>query len=110
MTQTIIELQNVSTRFGNKQIHQNLNLEIYEGEVLGIVGGSGSGKTTLLRTMLMLQTCETGEIKILGHSLFHAGKRLEQEIRRNWGVMFQHGALFSSLTVLENVAFPFAGA
>lgn len=106
MTTPIIQLENIATSFGAKKIHQNLYLDIYEGEALGLVGGSGSGKTTLLRAILMLKKCDMGDIKIFGESIFHASEKTKIKIQSLWGVMFQHGALFSSLTVLENVAFP----
>lgn len=102
----VIELKNVSTHIADKIIHQNLNLTIYPGEILAIVGGSGSGKTTLLRAILKLQPLTTGKIEIFGQDIYHSSSTIEEQILSNWGVMFQHGALFSSLTVLENVMFP----
>lgn len=102
----IIEVRDLETRFGQHVIHRDLNLDVERGEILAIVGGSGSGKTTLLRQILMLERPSGGEILLLGRST----QALDaQEVRSLWtrmGVMFQHGALFTSLTVLENVCLP----
>lgn len=102
----IIELKNLGLRFGEKWIHRNLNLTVLKGEILGIVGGSGCGKTALLRQMLQLQKPTTGKIKIFGIDALNATETQLNEIRENWGVVFQQGALFSSLTTIENIAFP----
>ena len=102
----IIEISNLSTRFGTTYVHQDLNLTVKRGEVLGIVGGSGSGKTTLLRTMLALTKPYAGSIKVFGHELTNASRGTLLEVQKRWGVLFQQSALFSSLTLLENVAFP----
>ncbi len=108
MTQTdaIIEIHNLQTRFGSTVIHNNLNLTINRGEVLGIVGGSGSGKTTLLRAILALNPVYSGSIKIFGEELTTASHETLLKIQRRWGVLFQQNALFSSLTLQENVSFP----
>jgi len=102
----IIEVSHLTTKFGDTYIHKNLNLQVNKGEVLGIVGGSGSGKTTLLREMLALTKPVSGSIKIFGQELLTASPRTLLAIQRRWGVLFQENALFSSLTVLENVSFP----
>lgn len=102
----IIEVKNVSVKLGNASIHHNLNLEVKRGEILAIVGGSGSGKTTLLREMLMLQKIDSGTIKVFGKDLAKLSPHELLAIQRRWGVLFQHSALFSSLTLLENTAFP----
>jgi phospholipid/cholesterol/gamma-HCH transport system ATP-binding protein len=102
----IIEIQKLSTAFGEHFVHQDLNLTIYEHEILAIVGGSGSGKTTLLRAILMLQPIVSGSIKIFDQEIIHCRASVAKKLERSWGVLFQQGALFSSLTVLENVAFP----
>jgi phospholipid/cholesterol/gamma-HCH transport system ATP-binding protein len=102
---TIIEIKNLSVTLTDKNILSDLDLDIQKGEVLAVVGGSGSGKTTLLRSILMLIPAQ-GSIKVLGKEILNSDARTQQWVRRYWGMMFQHGALFSSLTLLENVMFP----
>lgn len=105
-TRPIIEIKNLKIRLGGEWIHNNLNLTVNRGEILGIVGGSGSGKTTLLREMLMLQRPDAGSIRIFDHELTIASHETLLDIQKRWGVLFQQNALFSSLSVLENTAFP----
>lgn len=102
----IIEIKGLMTRFGQSIVHENLDLTVYKGEVLGIVGGSGSGKTTLLRQILMLNKPAQGSIHVFGKNILTANYKEQASIRRRWGVAFQQNALFSSLTLLENVCFP----
>ena len=109
MTKTakpIIRIKNLTTRLGGKTIHSHLNLEIKQGEILGIVGGSGSGKTTLLREMLGLLKASSGNITIFDTDITQASSKELLAIQRRWGVLFQQNALFSSLNLLENVSFP----
>ncbi len=108
MTQSedIIQISNLSTRFGDVYIHRDLNLTVKRGEVLGIVGGSGSGKTTLLRTMLALNKPYAGSVRVFNEELTTASNQVLLEVQKRWGVLFQSSALFSSLTLMENVAFP----
>ena len=87
-------------------MHKDINLTVNRGEILAIVGGSGSGKTTLLREMLMLQKPDAGSIRIFDHELMNASTAVRSAVQHRWGVLFQQNALFSSLTVLENAAFP----
>lgn len=103
---TIIDVKNVSLQLGGAIVHKNLSLSVNRGEILAIVGGSGSGKTTLLREMLMLQRPDSGSIKIFDHELTTASPLTLLEVQKRWGVLFQQNALFSSLTVQENTAFP----
>ena len=101
---TIIKVSNVKTVFDERVVHDALNLEIKKGEIYGLLGPSGCGKTTLLREMVLLQKFHGGEINILGHNLSNIGHSESQALRREWGVLFQAGALFSSLTIAENIA------
>lgn len=105
-TEAVIELKDVSITLGGSRIHDHLNLSIFRGEILGIVGGSGSGKTTLLREILMLQPPDSGSVKVFGTELMSASSETLLEVQKRWGVLFQQNALFSSLSVLNNVAFP----
>lgn len=102
----VIQVTDLMTRFGDSVIHRGLNLSVYRGEVLCIVGGSGSGKTTLLRELLGLDPPTAGRIEILGTALADLGAEHLMQLRRQSGVLYQSGALFSALTVLENIALP----
>jgi phospholipid/cholesterol/gamma-HCH transport system ATP-binding protein len=101
-----IEVQGLVSRFGERVIHDGLNLKVRRGEVLGVVGGSGSGKTVLLNTLIGLKVPEAGVVKIFGQDLDKATHAKWDAIERSWGVLFQRGALFSNLTVKENVSAP----
>lgn len=106
MSDIAISLKNITNSFGKQVVHQNLNLEVRKGEILGIIGGSGSGKSVLLRTIIDLRKPQKGEVEVMGINMRTAsGARLEAA-RKNWGVLFQDGALFSSLTVSENIQVP----
>jgi phospholipid/cholesterol/gamma-HCH transport system ATP-binding protein len=105
-TQAVIQIQGVCTRFGDKVVHDGLDLEVRRGEIFAIVGGSGSGKSTLLREMILLQRPDTGSLQVLGVDLPTATPEQTLDLRQRWGVMFQHGGLFAALTVLENVGLP----
>lgn len=102
----IIEIENLYTRFGSHIIHEDINLSVYSGEVLTLVGGSGSGKTTLLRQMLGLETPAQGNVKIFGCSRYDCNLDELRNLRNRSGVLFQQGALFSALTVYDNIALP----
>jgi len=102
----VIDLQQVTTRFGAHEVHRKLNLQVRRAEVFAIIGGSGSGKSTLLREMIMLHRPNAGRIEVLGLDLQNLSHADALELRLRWGVMFQHGGLFGSLTVLENIGLP----
>lgn len=104
--ENIIEVRGLKNLLGGYWIHNNLDFHVNKGDIVAIVGGSGSGKTTLLRSILMLQKPISGTIKVFNTDLLQDSEAAKARVRRRWGVMFQHGALFSSLTVLENVLFP----
>lgn len=106
MMSTVIEVKNVKTVFGSRTIHESLNLNIQSGEIYGLLGPSGCGKTTLMREMVMLQKYHSGNINILGFDLSNISSADAQKLRREWGVLFQAGALFSSLSIKENIALP----
>ena len=105
--EAIIDVRNLVTCFKDGScVHQDLNFTVYRNEVIAIVGGSGTGKTTLLREILLLQPVTAGEIYVFGQDILNASAAELKILRQRWGMMFQSGALFSGLTVLENVAFP----
>ncbi|MGH8248563.1 MAG: ABC transporter ATP-binding protein [Gammaproteobacteria bacterium] len=101
-----IEVRNLVTHYGHRQILHGVNLDIYEGEIIIIMGGSGSGKSTLLRYLLGLGTPTRGTIKLLGKDITRMRAQEMHELRKNMGVAFQGGALLSSMTVGENVQLP----
>jgi phospholipid/cholesterol/gamma-HCH transport system ATP-binding protein len=103
---TVIKLTGITTRFGHHVVHRDVDLSVVHGEILCIVGGSGSGKTTLLRQMLGLDRPTEGRIEVLGKPLSELASEQLNALRRHSGVLFQRGALFSALTVAENVALP----
>ncbi len=102
----IIEVRGLINQFGTQRIHDGLDLDVRRGEVLGVVGGSGTGKSVLLRTIVKLNRPFAGEIHVLDVDVVKASRREFEQLLRRWGVLFQDGALFSSLTVAENIAVP----
>ena len=99
-------MRGVVNRFGQQLVHDGLDLDVRPGEILGVVGGSGSGKSVLMRTILGLQEPSAGEIEVFGIDARSNDPAQRREIERHTGVLFQDGALFSSLTVGENVQVP----
>jgi phospholipid/cholesterol/gamma-HCH transport system ATP-binding protein len=106
VTEPVIRISGLTTRFGPQVIHQNLDLQIARGEVMGIVGGSGTGKSVLLRAIIGLILPAAGRIEVLGRDTAQLSDAERQALRAHWGVLFQDGALFSSLTVAQNIAVP----
>jgi len=101
-----IEVRGLRTAFGDQVIHDHLDLTVRRGDVLGVVGGSGAGKSVLLNTIIGLRPAQAGTIRIFGTDIRHARRREWTAIERRWGVLFQQGALWTNLTVKENVAAP----
>lgn len=102
----IIEVKNVRTVFGDRVVHDKINLSVPKGSIYGLLGPSGCGKTTLLREMVMLQKFSGGDIEIFSHKLNSIKYKDAMKLRKMWGVLFQSGALFSSLSLKENIELP----
>ncbi|WP_150526856.1 ABC transporter ATP-binding protein [Roseibium sediminis] len=102
----ILAVRDVSVSFGSKKVLDSLDLDVRRGEVLGFVGGSGTGKSVLMRSILGLVPRQSGRIKVFGYDLDGATESQRLSIERRWGVLFQQGALFSSLTVKQNIQVP----
>ncbi|MET3118723.1 phospholipid/cholesterol/gamma-HCH transport system ATP-binding protein [Undibacterium sp. GrIS 1.8] len=103
---SIIDVQHLRTQFGHAVVHDNLNLQVQQGEILSIVGGSGSGKTVLMRQMLGLETPAQGNIRVFDEDIHAPSTNNLDFLRRRSGMLFQHGALYSALSVFDNVAQP----
>jgi phospholipid/cholesterol/gamma-HCH transport system ATP-binding protein len=104
--ESIISVHGLRNAFGDQVIHDNLDLDVFRGEILGVVGGSGTGKSVLMRSIIGLKEPEAGAITVFGESMRGKEEDEATEVRRRWGVLFQGGALFSTLTVAENVQVP----
>ncbi|MCM8567395.1 ABC transporter ATP-binding protein [Thauera linaloolentis] len=104
--ENIIEVRGVRNQFGAQVVHDQLDLDVRRGEILGVVGGSGTGKSVLLRTIVGLNRPAAGKVSVFGEDLLTLPAAQRARIERRFGVLFQKGALFSSLTVTENVALP----
>ncbi len=102
----IIRVEGLRNVFGEQVVHENLDLEVRRGEILGVVGGSGTGKSVLMRSIVGLQTPEAGQIHVFGEPTIGREETEAVDVRKRWGVLFQGGALFSTLTVAENVQVP----
>ena len=102
----VISVRDLVVGFGDRTVLDGLSLDVREGEILGVVGGSGSGKSVLLRTIVGLIPKRAGSIRVFGISPDEVGEATWRGVERRWGILFQQGALFSSLTALENVQFP----
>jgi phospholipid/cholesterol/gamma-HCH transport system ATP-binding protein len=106
MDDCIIEVKGLWTQFGDNIVHRDIDLCVRRGEIMSLVGGSGSGKTTMLRQMLGLERPSRGEVRVFGVSLHGSDADQLRKLRDRWGMLFQEGALFSALTVYDNVALP----
>ncbi|MBL8472860.1 MAG: ATP-binding cassette domain-containing protein [Rhodocyclaceae bacterium] len=106
MSESVVRVRDLHTRLGGAWIHRGLDLDIARGEVVALVGGSGSGKTTLLRELIGLGTASRGSVELFGQPLASPDPIAARALRRRFGVLFQHGALFSAFSVYDNIAFP----
>jgi phospholipid/cholesterol/gamma-HCH transport system ATP-binding protein len=102
----VISVRDLVVDFGGAPVLDHVTLDVFRGEILGFVGGSGAGKSVLMRTIIGLLPKRNGSIEVFGADLTALGERERRSIERRWGVLFQQGALFSSLTALQNVQFP----
>ncbi len=104
--EAIVEVKDVCTRFGSAVVHDGVSLSVRRGEIFALAGASGCGKSTLLREIILLQRPQSGSIRVFGQEVLGLGDEEALPLRRNWGVMFERGALFGSLSVTENVGLP----
>jgi len=104
--EVIIRVRGLKNSFGDQVVHEDLDLDVYRGEILGVVGGSGTGKSVLMRSIIGLQTPDAGEVTVFGEPTIGREETEAVNIRKRWGILFQGGALFSTLTVAENVEVP----
>jgi phospholipid/cholesterol/gamma-HCH transport system ATP-binding protein len=102
----VIRVRGLVTRFGAQTVHDGLDLDVRRGEVMGVVGGSGTGKSVLLRTVIGLRRPDDGNIDVLGYNVPRLSEAEARALEQRWGVLFQDGALFSSLTVAQNIEVP----
>ena len=106
LPEPIIEISNICTRFGSAVVHDNVSMDVRRGEIFALVGSSGCGKSTLLREIILLHPPQSGSIRVFGKEVLGMDDEAALSLRKSWGVMFERGALFSSLTVAENVGLP----
>lgn len=104
--EAVIRVRGLRNSFGEQVVHEGLDLDVRQGEILGVVGGSGTGKSVLMRSIIGLQEPDAGSIEVFGEDVQHLNTEEAIELRKRWGVLFQGGALFSTLTVAENVQVP----
>jgi phospholipid/cholesterol/gamma-HCH transport system ATP-binding protein len=106
MKEVVVEVSDIHTQFGSAVVHDGVSLSVERGEIFALAGGSGCGKSTLLREIILLQRPQSGSIRVFGQEVLGLSDEEAMPLRRNWGMMFERGALFSSLTVSENVGLP----
>ncbi|HEX4293055.1 MAG TPA: ABC transporter ATP-binding protein [Rhizomicrobium sp.] len=104
--EVVIRVRGLVNGFGNQLLHDHLDLDVYRGEVLGVVGGSGTGKSVLLRSIIGLNHIQSGTIEVFGQDTAGLNEQHMRQIEMRWGVLFQEGALFSSQTIAENIQVP----
>ncbi|MBY0612194.1 MAG: ABC transporter ATP-binding protein [Beijerinckiaceae bacterium] len=104
--EVIIRVRDLSVGFGDRTINKDLNLDVYRGEILGVVGASGTGKSVLLRTIIGLVPKRAGSIEVFGQDFAKLNEEQRRMVERRWGILFQQGALFSALTVKQNIQLP----
>ncbi len=102
----LIEVRGLRTQFGDHVVHENLDMDVRKGEILGLVGGSGTGKSVLMNSILGLKQPDGGEIRLFGERIDDMSRAERAAVEQRWGVLFQNGALFSALTVKENIQAP----
>ena len=102
----VVSVRGLVNRFGEATVHDGVDLDLRRGEILGVVGGSGTGKSVLMRSIIGLQIPEAGEIEVFGEQILNRDEDQTLDIRKRWGILFQGGALFSTLTVAENIELP----
>src|SRR5476649_1508492 len=102
----VVEVRQITNSFGSQVVHEGLDLTLEQGEILGLVGLSGSGKSVLLRTMLGLRKPTKGKVLVQGREVAEMSEAERRDMAKTWGVLFQDGALFSGLSVIDNVGFP----
>lgn len=106
MTEPILDIHGLKNYLGDQWVHTDVNLSVNPGEIFAVIGGSGSGKTTILRCILMLLKPTAGTIRAFGQDINTLNEHEAEALCQRWGVLFQHSALFSGMTVLENIMFP----
>jgi phospholipid/cholesterol/gamma-HCH transport system ATP-binding protein len=104
--ETVIEVRDLAVGFGDRMINDGLSLDVYRGEILGVVGASGTGKSVLMRTIVGLLPKQRGTIRVFGQDMEQLAENERRRIEKRWGILFQQGALFSSLTVKQNIQLP----
>jgi phospholipid/cholesterol/gamma-HCH transport system ATP-binding protein len=104
--ESVISVRGLGNRFGRQIVHENLDMDVRRHDIFGVVGGSGAGKSVLLRTLLGLRRADAGSVRMLGEDVQNLSRESRSALVRNYGVTFQNGALFSSLTVAENIQLP----
>ena len=104
--ENVIEVRGLRNSFGDQVVHEGLDLDVRRGEIIGLVGGSGTGKSVLMRSIIGLQPPSAGEVRVLGELTTDRDEDEAKDIRRRWGILFQGSALFSTLTVAENIQVP----